>query len=834
MLRTHHLGSPPRGDPDARIEDFVNAHSQDGRRSYLLEIFLVSFAGILLEISYTRIVSFKLFYYYTYLVIGLALLGIGTGGVIVAISNRIRRADTDRVLLWSFLLGAASVGLGYLAVARIGIDTNAIWDYGSLDSFENVVRLVSICVALFASFVAIGVIVATLFSRRSEGIGRLYFFDLLGAGLACTIIVTLIGSIGPPSTIFLAGIVLAGTGVLIALRLSQRPFAAVGAVLALLLMVGAAAPDLLPDPRTDASKVALDSDRTLFTSWSPIFRIDVGEFEEEQRLLFHDGLLGSAIHRFDGDVSSLTRFDEDARSLLFETEAAAPDKILIIGAAGGNEVLTSLYFDAEEIDAVELNPVTYSLVTDEFADYAGRLAEHPKVNYVNDEGRSYLARSDDDYDVVWYPATDSYAASNAANAGAFVLSESYLYTSDAIEESFEHLRPDGILAAQFGEFDYENKPNRTARYVGTARHALEKLGIEDPSRHILVATTGDGTFELTVSTILVRETPFTDREVQRFVDGVDQLADADVRYAPGHESEGPNRLVQSLMSTDIDGLDAFYDNYEYDVSPITDDAPFFWHFVGYGDVAAQYTEPIDRRDFEDAIGERVLLLLLGIAILMAAAFLLLPFVKIRTIWVALPRKGRSALYFTMLGLGFIFFEIVLIQRLIVFLGYPTYSLTVTLMSLLIFTGIGALLSSRWQAEPARVVPWLLGTLSVLTAFYVFGLVPMTDALITLPFALRVVIAFLVLAPLGLCLGMFMPLGLHAVSSLSEHPREYVAWGWAVNGFASVIGSVLSTMLAMTFGFRTVLVIALVAYIVAIAAMRGLFVATSRTVPARSG
>jgi len=804
--------------------------SPDNQRGYLVEIFLVSFAGLLLEISYTRIISFKLFYYYTYLVIGLALLGIGTGGVIVAISNRIRRADTDRILMWSCLLGAASVGLGYLAVARIGIDTNAIWDYGSLASFEHVARLVGICLALFAAFVAIGVIVATLFARRAEAIGRLYFFDLLGAGLACTIVVTLIGSIGPPSTIFLAGLVLAGTGLSLTVRLNQRPLTAVGAVLGALLIAGAAAPDLLPDPRTDASKVPIDRDHTLFTSWSPIFRVDVAEIAEEGRLLFHDGLLGSAIYRFDGDVSSLGRFDADARALPFTVENSAPEKVLIIGAAGGNEILASLYFNAGEIDAVELNPVTHSLVTDEFAEYAGHIAEHPRVDYVNGEGRSYLARSDHDYDLVWYPATDSYAASNAASAGAFVLSESYLYTSDAIVESFEHLERDGILAAQFGEFDYENKPNRTARYVGTARHALADLGIDHPTDHILVATTGGG--DLSLSTILVRRTPFSEREVQRFTESVGRLSNARLRYAPGYMTEGRNRLVQSLMATDHDALDAFYDGYEYDIRPITDDAPFFWHFVRYGDVAAGFTDPIDRRDFEDAIGERVLLLLLGIAVLMAGVFLLLPFARIRTVWVELPKKGRSALYFTMLGLGFIFFEIALIQRLIVFLGYPTYSLTVTLMSVLIFTGVGALLSIRWQARPARVVPWLLAVLVILTAFYAFGLVPMTNALITLPLAARVVIAFLVLAPLGVCLGMFMPLGLHAVSGLSAFPREYVAWGWAVNGFASVIGSVLTTILAMTFGFRAVFGVALVAYLVAIALLRGLTTASPQPTSAQ--
>src|SRR5262245_375020 len=154
----------------------TSTNGGDGsRRGYRLEILLVSFAGLLLEISYTRIVSFKLFYYYTYLVIGLALLGIGTGGVIVTISKRVHRASTDAILCWSFLLGAVSVLVGYIVIAVTAIDTLAIWEYGTADSFVNVVLLVLICLMLFMSFIAVGVVVSTLFARKPDDIGRLYF-----------------------------------------------------------------------------------------------------------------------------------------------------------------------------------------------------------------------------------------------------------------------------------------------------------------------------------------------------------------------------------------------------------------------------------------------------------------------------------------------------------------------------------------------------------------------------------------------------------------------------------------------------------------------------------
>jgi hypothetical protein len=194
------------------VERTVTGDPERSGRSYSAEILLISFAALLLEISYTRIVSYKLFYYYTYLVIGLALLGIGSGGVLVTVSGRLRRAATDTIMMWGLLLGAASVGLGYLVVALTHIATLQIWEYGTGASVSNAVRLMLICLALFASFVAVGVMIATLFGRRSEQIGRLYFADLFGAGLACAVVVALISTIGPPATIVLAGLILALAG----------------------------------------------------------------------------------------------------------------------------------------------------------------------------------------------------------------------------------------------------------------------------------------------------------------------------------------------------------------------------------------------------------------------------------------------------------------------------------------------------------------------------------------------------------------------------------------------------------------------------------------------
>ena len=235
-------------------------------------------------------------------------------------------------------------------------------------------------------------------------------------------------------------------------------------------------PGVLPRQRADAFKGQLDYSATRYSAWSPIFRVDVVDIGPNLRLLYHDGLVGSVIHRWDGKQASLGQFgfDTDPRSLPFAVGGASPKNVLIVGAAGGHEILTSLYYHSQHIDAVELNPVTHSLVTDKFADYSGHLAQNPAVNYVEGDGRSFLARSDDTYNVVWYPAPDSYSATNAASAGAYVLSESYLYTSETIRTASSTSEGNGILAAQFGEFDYNRKANRTSRYVATARHSARR------------------------------------------------------------------------------------------------------------------------------------------------------------------------------------------------------------------------------------------------------------------------------------------------------------------------------------------------------------------------
>ena len=789
-----------------------------GRR-FTLQIFAISFAALLLEIAYTRIVAFKFYYYFTYLVIGFALLGLGAGGVFVAVSRRVRVLDPARLVATCGVLGALTVAVGYWVVATLEIETFRLFE-----SALGLPRLVLLCAALFASFLVIGTAIARILSAAPEAVNRLYGADLAGAALACILAVPFMSWLTPPATVFVAGAALAASAIPLARR--DAPALAVGAAVVALGMAGLALDaDLLPEPVPDQikdlnpGKLAERGTQVLYSEWNPVFRVDVMKLRdvEDVLLIAHDGTMGSALERFDGDLAAAAaRFADDPRAYPFRVGKPEPE-VLVIGAAGGREILASLAFGARHVTGVELNPATISLVRDHFADYTGHLAERDRVTLVNAEGRSYLGGADARYDLIYFVAPDSYTAMNAAASGAFVLSESYLYTQEMIEESLSHLTDGGIICMQFGEFFYERKPNRTARYVATARAALAARGVRDVSQHFLIATNPDF---INVSTILVSATPFTPEQVRAFSTTAQEISGARVRHLPGRAlDDGPvNRMIDLPASQ----LEDWFDSHAYNVRPITDDSPFFWHFARFRDAFDRGTDRQGKLlDFEDAVGERVLLILLGVASLFAAVFLLLPFVAIRRSWQALPYKGRTALYFGALGLGFLFFEIVLIQRLVLLLGFPTYSLIVTLFSMLLFSAIGSLVSIRYAKNRRRAVWRLFDVLAVLTVFHAFGLPSLVEALIGTPLALRVVVVVLVIAPLGLCLGAFMPMGIRAVAAISPQAEVTVAWAWAVNGFFSVISSVLTTVLSMAWGFSVVLFLGLAVYAVAAAVLQSL-------------
>ena len=780
---------------------------------------MVGFVGLTLEIAYTRIVSFKLFYYYTYFVIGLALLGFGASATVVALSDRLRHRDvlsTVRVL--SPVVGLLGVG-SYLLVAELPTDVNQIWVGGLGRAILELLVVVLLAVTLTAVFFGLGLIISLLIVVDSADVRKLYFWDLAGAALGCLVAVPLQLTIGPPAMVLISLVLFAALGIVIAAQAGhgQRIAAAGLAVTCLAGMLVATR-----DVRTDETKTLRRSYDVEGGDWGAVFRVDAVQGFGKLKILHHDGLWGSSIWEYDGTPATTDRFRADARQIPWAALGRTPERILIIGAAGGNEIQAALTYGVGHVDAVELNPVTHRLLTDTFAEYSGNIANLPNVDYVQGDGRTFLARSDEVYDLIWFVAPDSYAASNAATSGAFVLSESYLYTQEMIETAFDHLSDDGLMVAQFGDFDFESRPTRTARYLVTARDATADR-VEDfaASTTLIVESAPEEISR--VSTIVVSNAAFDGDDVARIDDAVANVPNARAVHLP--DGTGSQEGVTAeIIRSDPSTVDAIVEDYPFDISTITDDRPFFWHFTPFGDVVTNFSRGLE--DSEIAIGERLLLMLLAVAIVVAAVLLSVPFVVSRRrsgdAAVRVPGRWRLLVYFAGLGLGFMIVEISMIQRFALLLGYPTLSLSVSLFTLLIATAIGARFSDwiladvRTRLLATLVAMWLVGIVYLLISD------PVTDAVLAWAEPLRIGLVFLLLFPVGVLLGMFLPTGIDRARAMAAESGaddgRLVAWCWAVNGFFSVIGSTSTTMMSMTFGFDRTLIIGLALYVVATVVM----------------
>jgi spermidine synthase len=791
----------------------------------LLTAFVIGFVSLTLEIAYTRVISFKLFYYYTYFVIGLALLGLGAASAFTALSDRLRTADSARLVQRTAPIAAALGVLGYVVVARLATNVNLIWTGSIAQAVKQLLLLLVLAISITAVFFAVGLLFATLVVNQAEQVRRLYFWDLTGAALGCLAAVPLEATVGPPAMILGALVALALLGLVMAALAggtgsSRR---VVGSVLAVLAVAGVAVAAGQLKVRTDDTKTLRDRDKVDGGGWGAVFRVDAVDLGD-LKVLHHDGLFGSSIWRYDGTPATTDRFKTDNRQIPFAAVGVREPRVLIIGAAGGNEIMASLTYGAGHVDAVELNPVTAKLLRHTFADYSGHVVDDPRVHYVQGDGRTFLARSKDEYDIIWFVAPDSYAASNAATSGAFVLSESYLYTQEMIETAFSHLDPAGIMVAQFGDFAFDERANRTARYLTTAREALRGrvTNVKDHIGLLIEAADAD---VLKISTVMLSKSAIAPDRVDRIHEAVARLPKVTTKYLPGADRvEGVTSDI--ITSTDAE-VAAMVAGYPLEIGPIKDDRPFFWHFTSFGTVLSER-----HRTFQDsdiAIGERLLVVLVGIASIVAALFLWLPFGVSRrrsrgsaSSNEASPKvQGRARLfaYFAALGLGFMLIEVSMIQRFALLLGFPTLSLSVSLFTLLIATAIGARLSSvvkRLRFGLAAVTAALI----VLSIVYVAIVRPLTTTALAWAQGARMALVVVLLFPIGLLLGMFLPTGIDRAvdaAGVDESVRgRLVAWCWAVNGFFSVIGSSVTTIFSMAFGFNRTLVAGLAMYVIATA------------------
>ncbi len=525
-------------------------------------------------------------------------------------------------------------------------------------------------------------------------------------------------------------------------------------------------------------------------------------------------------------------------------------RVLIIGPGGGNDVETALHYQAASVTAVDINGDTLALVQGRFKDFTGDIYGRPGVRAVHSEGRSFLRREGGEYDLLQMSGTDTYAA---LSSGSYIFSESYLYTVEAFTDFFEHMADDGVISVIRFRFD---PPRETLKLVATAATALKLRGIEDPSRHFIVVNQTDAQAQelakallassedprvkglvedfaqyakepMRYSVTLMRKQPFTADDVTRIEQALGPMNPGpagevgivhhELYYAAGAREETPTneytRLLSAMASGDASTA-TFHEDYEYDTKPATDDRPFFFNFHSWNDVKL-FGSSSDA-GYEALTGsEPIGLYILAALILQTAiATLLLVILPLFRLGFSASAGNFSRLrvftYFLALGLAYLLVEITTIQRFVLYLGHPTYSLTVGLASFLIFSGLGsAWAGSRGAGRRTATIAALV--VVVLLLAHAMLLPTLLVATLDLGEGLRIGLTMLTIAPVAFAMGIPFPTGLRA---LEGEAASLVPWAFGVNGAASVLASILSIVIGMEAGFTTVFMVAAALYLVA--------------------
>jgi hypothetical protein len=771
-------------------------------------LFLLSLATLLLELSLTRVLSVTLWYHFGFLVISTALLGFGMSGVMLAIWRSLGSTARLDGALSLFALGFSALTVtSFWCIQRIPFDPFAL----ATDHRQWLFMPVYLIVVAVPFFFAGGAI-SLLLTRSGSAVNRLYAFDLLGAGLGCALVAWVMPHLGGSGSVLFSAFIGALAAVLFAGRAYLVPGVASGLAAIGLLFASFYSDRVLPI-HVGTFKAAR-AYSPIYSIWNIMSLVQVVERPasatglHDRVLVIDAGTAATGIRDLRPNVGTVLEKDphaaDDSSAVAYLGRPRA--RVLVIGSGAGSQVVQGLALHASSITAVEINPAINDIVASRMNDFWGGLFHQPEVHLITDEGRSFVRRSNDTYDTI----ISVHTISNAAVAsGAMSLTENYVLTREAFVDYLNHLSPDGTL--------YFTRPEyQLPRLLATARQAFEQLGLGSLSNHVILDTGppergGRKSFE---ASFLLKKSAFTPADLECVRAAADQTGDSSriVLYAPDHIE--PGSLYQQIV--DAPDLNTVIHSTAIQLEPATDDKPFFnqhtrWSSIRWSmirDLFSQDKAMAARLALEDRpIAEVTLLVLFVQTSVIAAAFILLPLLLSHSTGLQWSVSWRWLIYFAALGLAFIMVEIASLQHFLLFLGQPIYTYAVVLAALLMFTGLGSLFSERWPASVVvlrRVLPVIvlvIATWSLLTPA-VFHLA------LGLPLAARVLIAVVLIAPLGFVLGMPFPLGLR---NAVQQSATLGAWAWGVNGFFTVLGTVLALMLGMMAGFVTVLILSCLCY-----------------------
>jgi spermidine synthase len=758
-------------------------------------IFLISAATLLFELTLTRVFSVLFFHHFAFLIISTALFGFGFSGIFLFLRQP---QNVTRHLAAGALLFSISALVIYKLILVLPVQSRQI-----ADQPMQIVRLVLYYALLAVPFFFSGYVIGLILRSFPEKSGKYYGFDLAGAALGCIAILWLIPAIGAAGTIVAASVLAAVASLVFRppSRMLRLAALIVGVVSSLMIPAAEqyfALPlrEIFKEKHRDFFRA---STREIeFSAWSPVSRIDVLATPPTRLIYLDGGSNVSFILPFKGNFQNLQP-RSNHRSVPY---MIAPRKTAcIIGPGGGEDVLNALSYGLENITAVEMDPLIVKVVQGKYRNFSGGIYDHPSVHVVTDEGRSFLRRSGMQFDLI---QTVHNCSPMAFASGAFSLTESYLFTVEAFREYWTHLRAGGMLAI-----------NRAGilRAASVASAALQQEGISDPQNYVAVTAQGTGG-----TGFYLKKGRITEADVQALHTAA-KKGRAKVVYAPSpdfqsHDNVYYQLLVPSLRTKLIRNADILLE------AP-TDNWPFFDHYQRLGSFTKTTTilpEEINPALRFYNVGDLTLFTLLGEAAALSLIFILLPLLRMRKMPSPIPRWA-ILLYFSAVGAGFILIEISLFQKHILFMGQPVYSIACVLFSLLLSAGAGSSLFQRLFRE-GRERLWMLSALILVSTTILVEtlIVPaILDHFLGEGKVIRFVLSAILIAPMGLVLGIPFPLGIRITGKLAP---DLIPWGWALNAYMTVVGSVLCVILALTFGFRTNFLIAWMIYGIGFAALYG--------------
>jgi len=767
----------------------------------MVYISLIALSTLFYELSLIRILDILWYPHFAYMVITLALLGFGIAGVVTSIIADRRTFGGKTLVLLTLLLAISYAGL-FFFLNRFHVDFNNFRSIAYLGA-----KVILVFSGIVVPFFLSGLILSLMFTENASQFGKLYFWDLIGASLGCLLVPLLIPTFGGPGLLFVAsGMALFGV-----VLISRSK---VVVTLALLAAIGVSGFQLFMDK--EYLEIAFHMDKRGFktlqgghilTRWDRISRIDLIQYRDAYIWIAYDGgTQTSYFYKFDGDYKKLRQsLPEKTISQFWDRFVLASHwlkegtgaKVLVIGAAGGQETKAAVTFGASAVDAIEMVGSVIDLGKEK---YATEPYNNSIVNAVRGEGRSFLRSSNKIYDIIQMMSNHT-SASVASGSGA--VSPNYLQTTDAYKEYFSHLSKNGVL-----HINHHIYP----KMVLTAARAWKEMGRKDFEKHVLLYYT-DRWYNL--PTLLIKMEPWTQAEFDR----VQTLMGEGFTLIHNPLDPGKSGLVPEFFTGTLP--DALLARIPYRMDVPTDDKPFFNH-IRKRLQPVSYDEPYVDLSIKTLLNDSIkhglpmdiihLIVSAGAALLIAVVCLFGPllFSKVgRERW-----EGKAAFvgYFACLGAGFIAIELVFIQLFYKLVGFPLYTYVSVVFAFLLSAGIGSYCTDIFKLHERR---WARFLPFIAIPLYGFVLLMLKEPLLNYSLQwstlLRIGATVVLIAPLGFFLGMPFAIG---IASSYANGKGAVGWAWAVNGLFTVLGSVISIIVAIYIGFIPTLLGAFSIYILA--------------------